>query len=74
MKVEYKHAAGSEIAEFPLRRRNVAVYYFYTGERVDAGRYICTFCGKDTVVSTTRTLPPCHFCDSSEYELQAAAA
>jgi hypothetical protein len=72
MKVESLYA-GPYALDRHLFRPKAQVYY-YTGERVGPGRYVCTFCGKDTVADKSRVLPPCNACDSSEFALDAAAA
>lgn len=56
------------------RSQPKAQEYFYSGERVGPGRYICTFCGKDVVAEKSRVLPPCGDCDSSQFALDAVAA
>lgn len=71
MKIEYVYTAPYQLRE-PFLQRRITV--FYTGERVGPGRYVCTFCGKDTVVGRPRVLTPCHACDSSEYTLDTVAA
>ncbi|MHB1004574.1 MAG: zinc ribbon-containing protein [Chloroflexota bacterium] len=74
LKVEYRYAPPIDLRQWAVKRQSVRVFYFYTGERVGPGRYVCTFCGKDTVVDRARVLTPCHVCDSAEFALDAAAA
>lgn len=72
MKVESLYAGPYALDRRPYRPK--IQLYFYTGERVGPGRYVCTFCGKDTVADRFRVLPPCNACDSSEFALDAVAA
>lgn len=71
MKVEY---AFTPPFDWRTRLLPSRVAMYYTGERVGPGRYVCTFCGRDTVVSKMQVLAPCHACDSVEYTLDAVAA
>jgi len=73
VKIEYRYSAQSGNDELSARRRTVPIYYYYAGERVGPGHYECTFCGETTTVTSTRTLPPCHACDSAEFALAEAA-
>jgi hypothetical protein len=72
MKVESLLADPYTLSRLP--NRPTVQVYFYSGERVGPGRYICTLCGKDTVADKSRVLPPCSGCDSSEFALDAMAA
>jgi hypothetical protein len=67
MKVEYLFDAKSSTEYAPVAKRTIPVYYYYTGERVGPGRYMCTFCGSHVNLTIGRILSACQACDSSEF-------
>ena len=73
MKVEYVYAVRPGSGR-PPAARSVPVYYYYTGEVVAPGYYVCTFCGHRTTITRARALTPCQHCDSAEFSTLEAAA
>ncbi len=73
MKVEYIYAARAGTGPKPTAH-STPVYYYYTGETVEPGYYVCTFCGQHKHISSSRALPICERCDSTEFSALPEAA